>query len=124
VRELTGGRGVDVVYDSVGKDTVALSLDCLRPRGMLVSFGNASGKPEPIDLLTLGQKGCLFVTRPTLHVYNHERGELLASAAALFDRIAQGSVKIQARTLPLAQVVEAHRLLESRTTTGSLVLVP
>ena len=124
VRALTGGRGVDVVYDSVGKDTVALSLDCLRPRGMLVSFGNASGKPDPIDLLTLGQKGCLFVTRPTLHVYNHARSEMLASAAALFDLIARGAIRVQTRTLPLAQVADAHRLLESRTTTGSLVLLP
>ena len=124
VKELTGGRGVDVVYDSVGKDTVGLSLDCLRPRGMLVSFGNASGKPDPIDLLTLGQKGCLYVTRPSLHVYNHDAAEMLASAAALFEVIASGTVKISPRTMPLAAVAEAHRLLESRSTTGSLVLLP
>lgn len=124
VRALTNGRGVDVVYDSVGKDTVPLSLDCLRPRGMLVSFGNASGKPDPIDLLALGQKGCLFVTRPSLHVYNHEREEMLASASALFEVIERGAVKVATRTLPLSSVAEAHALLESRTTTGSLVLIP
>lgn len=124
VKALTGGRGVDVVYDSVGKDTALLSLDCLRPRGLLVSFGNASGKPDPIDLLVLGQKGCLYVTRPSLHVYNHDRTEMLASAAALFEVIASGKVKIATRTLPLASVADAHRLLESRATTGSLVLLP
>lgn len=124
VRALTNGRGVDVVYDSVGKDTVPLSLDCLRPRGMLVAFGNASGKADPIDLLTLSQKGCLYVTRPSLHVYNHDRADMEKSAEALFSVIASGAVKIQTTTLPLAQVAEAHRLLESRTTTGSLVLLP
>ncbi len=124
VRALTDGRGVDVVYDSVGKDIVPQSLDYLRPRGMLVAFGNASGKADPIDLLTLSQKGCLYVTRPSLHVYNHDRGDMLASADALFSVIARGAVKIQTTTMPLSRVAEAHRLLESRTTTGSLVLLP
>ena len=106
------------------EDLVELSLECLRPRGMLVSFGNASGKPDPIDVLSLGQKGCLFLTRPSLHVYAHDRTDMLEGAAALFDVIASGAVKIRARTLPLSEVAEAHRLLESRTTTGSLVLLP
>jgi len=124
VRQLTGGRGVDVVYDSVGKDTVPGSLDCLRPRGLLVACGNASGKPDPIDLLTLGQKGSLFATRPSLHVYNHDAAELQESAAALFAMLGSGALRIERTTLPLAAVAEAHRLLESRATTGSLVLLP
>lgn len=124
VKELTGGRGVDVVYDAVGKDTLARSMDCLRPRGMLVSFGNASGKPDPIDVLQLGQKGCLYLTRPSLHVYAHAASEMRAGAAALFEVIASGAVKIRTTTMPLDSVVDAHRLLESRQTTGSLVLLP
>lgn len=124
VRALTGGRGVDVVYDSVGKDTVPGSLDCLRPRGLLVCFGNASGKPAPIDLLTLGQKGSLFVTRPSLHVYNHDAAELRESADALFAMLASGALRIERTTLPLSAVAEAHRRLEARATTGSLVLLP
>jgi len=124
VRQLTGGRGVDVVYDSVGKDTVPGSLDCLRPRGLLVAFGNASGKPDPIDLLTLGQKGSLYATRPSLHVYNHDPAELQESAAALFAMLTAGTLRVAHTTMRLAEVAAAHRLLEARATTGSLVLLP
>jgi NADPH2:quinone reductase len=124
VRELTGGRGVDVVYDSVGRDTVPGSLDCLRPRGLLVSFGNASGKPDPIDVLLLGHKGCLYVTRPSLHVYNHDVEELRASAAQLFELVSSGVLRVERTTLPLCEVARAHQLLEARATRGSLVLCP
>jgi NADPH2:quinone reductase len=124
VRALTDRRGVDVAYDSVGKDTVPGSLDCLRVRGLLVSFGNASGKPDPIDLLALGQKGCLYATRPSLHVYNHDGAEMRESAAALFDLVADQILRVERTTLPLSSVADAHRLLEARATTGSLVLLP
>jgi NADPH:quinone reductase len=124
VKAITDGRGVDVVYDAVGKDTLAPSMDCLRPRGMLVSFGNASGKPDPVDVLSLGQKGSLFLTRPSLHVYNHDTAEMRASAAALFDVIVRGAVKIRTTTMPLDAVADAHRQLERRATTGSSVLLP
>jgi NADPH2:quinone reductase len=124
VKQITGGRGVDVVYDSVGKDTVPGSLDCLRPRGLLVAFGNASGKPDPIDLLTLGQKGSLYATRPSLHVYNHDPAELQESAAALFAMLTAGTLRVAHTTMRLAEVAAAHRLLEARATTGSLVLLP
>ena len=124
-RELTGEAGVPVVYDSIGKDTVPRSLDCLAPRGLLVSFGNASGKPDPLDLLALSQKGSLYVTRPTLATYVASRAELLASAAALFDVIASGAVRITpSARFALADAADAHRALESRATTGSVVLVP
>jgi NADPH2:quinone reductase len=125
VRELTGGRGVPVVYDSVGKATLAQSLDSLAPRGMLVSFGNASGKPDPLDILTLSQKGSLYVTRPMLGHYVATRDDLLASATALFEKIRSGTVRVRIdRRLRLEQVADAHRALESRATTGSIVLLP
>jgi NADPH2:quinone reductase len=125
VREITGGTGVPVVYDSVGKDTLLRSLDCLAPRGLLVSFGNASGKPDPVDLLLLSQKGSLYVTRPTLATYVAGREDLLASARAVFDVIARGVVDARpSLRLPLASAADAHRALESRATTGSIVLVP
>jgi NADPH2:quinone reductase len=125
VRELTGGRGVTVAYDGVGKTTFEKTLDCMAPRGLVVSFGNASGKPPPLDLLTLSAKGGLYVTRPTLQLYTPTRAELEASAAALFDVIASGVVKVEVRhRFPLSQVREAHRALESRATTGSVLLVP
>lgn len=124
-RELTGGAGVPVVYDSVGRTTIMGSLDCLAPRGLLVSFGNASGKPEPIDLLLLSQKGSLYVTRPTLATYVAKREDLLASASALFDRIARGAIRVEpSETFPLERAADAHRALESRRTTGSIVLTP
>jgi NADPH:quinone reductase len=122
-RELTSGRGVSVVYDSVGKATFAESLDCLAPRGMLVAFGNASGKPDPLDILQLSQKGSLYVTRPTLFNYVASREELLASSSALFDAIRSGVVKVKiGQRFPLAEARAAHRALESRSTVGSTLL--
>jgi len=125
VRELTGGRGVPVVYDSVGRQTLAGSLDCLQPRGLLVGFGNASGQPEPLDLGVLAQKGSLYITRPTLFTYIESREELLASAAALFEVVGSGAVSIAiGQRWPLCEAAEAHRTLEGRGTTGSSVLIP
>ncbi len=125
VRELTGGRGVPVVYDSVGAATWDGSLDCLRPRGLMVTFGNASGPVPPIQPLVLSQKGSIYLTRPTLMSYNATREELLDSAAALFDVIRSGAVRIQVRqTWPLSEAADAHRALEARKTTGSTVLLP
>jgi NADPH:quinone reductase len=122
VRELTGGQGVPVVFDSIGKVTFMDSLDCLEPRGMLVSFGNASGKPEPFDVALLAQKGSLYVTRPTLFSYVATREALLESASALFRAIRDG-LKIEiGQRFPLAQAEAAHRALESRSTTGSTLL--
>jgi NADPH2:quinone reductase len=122
VRELTAGRGVSVVYDSVGKATFAESLDCLEPRGLLVSFGNASGKPDPLDILQLSQKGSLYLTRPTLFTYVASREELLASSGALFAAI-RGGLKIEiGQRFALADARAAHRALESRATTGSTLL--
>jgi len=125
VRELTGGRGVKVVYDSVGKDTWERSLDCLRPFGLWVSFGNASGAPPPIELGLLMRKGSLYAHRPSLgpHTATHAQVEQLASA--LFARVAAGDVVIDApRSYPLADAARAHADLESRATTGASVLVP
>jgi NADPH2:quinone reductase len=125
VRELTGGRGVPVVFDSVGKSTFMGSLDCLRPRGMLVAFGNASGAIPPFDLLLLSQKGSLYVTRPTLASYTANRAELEETAAELFEVVRSGKVAIEiGRTYPLEEAASAHRDLESRKTTGSVVLLP
>jgi NADPH2:quinone reductase len=125
VRELTRGRGVPVVFDSVGRATFLDSLDCLEPRGLLAVFGNASGKPEPFDVALLADKGSLFVTRPTLMAYTRTRDELLESAAALFDLVRQGIIRpIVGRIWPLAQAQAAHRALEARETTGSSLLVP
>lgn len=124
-RALTEGRGVAVAYDAVGRDTLLRSLECLRPRGLLVSFGNASGKPPPLDLLELSTRGSLYVTRPTLHTYVASRAELLAAAAALFSVLERGTVKAEVRwRFPLAAAADAHRALESRQTTGSIVLTP
>ena len=125
VKEITGGKGVPVVYDSVGKDTFARSLDCLRPRGMMVLFGAASGPVPPFDSQTLAQKGSLFLTRPTLFTYTASREDLVLSATSLFDVVRSGQVKIEvSRTYPLAEAQQAHRDLESRKTTGSLLLLP
>ena len=125
VRELTGGRGVPVVFDSVGRDTFLESLDCLAPRGTLVSFGNASGKVEPFDLGLLATRGSLYLTRPSLFTYVATREELVASAAALFAVVLAGAVRVTVgQRFPLAAAADAHRALESRATHGSTVLVP
>ncbi|MBK7984217.1 MAG: quinone oxidoreductase [Candidatus Competibacteraceae bacterium] len=125
VREITNGQGVAVVYDSVGKDTFMGSLDCLRPMGMMVSFGNASGPVAPFETGILAAKGSLFLTRPTLMTYTAKRADLVASAEELFDVVAKGMVKIEIhQTYPLAETAQAHRDLEARKTTGSTVLLP
>lgn len=125
VRELTGGEGVPVVYDSIGKDTFMDSLACLRPLGMMVSFGNASGVVPPFDTGILSRLGSLFLTRPTLFAYAARRGDLLAMAAALFEVVVSGKVRIEvAQRYPLREAAQAHRDLEARRTTGSTVLTP
>ena len=125
VMELTGGAGVPVVYDSVGKDTFMGSLDCLRPFGLMVSFGNASGPVPPVDLGLLAQKGSLYITRPTLFTYTASRADLEATSEELFDIVLSGAVTIDiGQRYPLADVATAHRELESRTTTGSSILMP
>jgi NADPH2:quinone reductase len=125
VRELTEGKGVPVVYDSVGKDTFEQSLDCLAPRGMLVAFGQSSGNIPPLNLGILSQKGSLYVTRPTLRTYTAARDDLLASAKELFDVVQSGAVKIEInQTFALRDAAQAHRALEGRNTTGSTVLLP
>jgi NADPH:quinone reductase len=122
VKEITGGKGVDVVYDSVGQDTFMKSLDCLRPMGMLVSFGQSSGPIAPFDLSVLAQKGSLFLTRPSLMTYTAKREALLIHAQDLFEVVRSGAVKIEVRrTYPLSEASRAHRDLESRKTTGSSV---
>lgn len=125
VRRLTGGAGVDVAYDSVGKDTFTASLDSLKPRGMLVSFGNASGKPPAIEPGALAARGSLFLTRPVLAHYTATRAELETAAAALFAAIAEGTLKPDIRQrYALRDVATAHRDLEARRTLGSSVLLP
>jgi NADPH2:quinone reductase len=122
VREITGGRGVDVVYDSVGQATFTKSLDCLRPMGMMVSFGQSSGPMPPFDLAVLAQKGSLFLTRPTLMTYTAKREDLLVHACDLFEVVRNGAVQVEvSRTYPLAEASRAHRDLEGRKTTGSSV---
>jgi NADPH2:quinone reductase len=123
--ELTNGRGVDVVYDGVGKATFEKSLDCLRPMGMMVSFGQASGKVEPFDLLDLKAKGSLFLTRPSLMDYVAKRNDLVEHARDLFDVVESGAVKVGiGQVYPLPEAGKAHIDLESRRTVGSTVLVP
>lgn len=123
VKEITGGEGVPVVYDSVGRDTWEGSLDCLAQFGLMVSFGNASGPVPPVNLGVLSAKGSLFVTRPTLMNYTAKRSDLVASANELFEVVRSGAVKIEVnQTYPLAEAVQAHRDLEARKTTGSTVL--
>src|SRR5215211_7040842 len=123
VREVTGGKMVPVVYDSVGKDTFFASLDCLAPRGLMVLFGQSSGAVEPVDLGILAQKGSLYVTRPTLRTYADKRADLLAMAQELFDVVRSGAVKIKVnQTYPLRDAAKAHQDLQDPTTTGSTVL--
>ena len=125
VRELTGGKGVPVVYDPVGKDTWERSLDCLAPLGLLVSFGNASGPVPPVNLGVLAQKGSLYVQRPTLYAYMSSRAATQAMADELFAMVADGHIRVPVeRRYPLAEAARAHRELEARNTTGSGVLVP
>jgi NADPH2:quinone reductase len=125
VREITGGEGVPVVYDGVGKDTFMGSLDCLRPLGMMVTYGNASGPVPPFDVLLLSQKGSLFVTRPTIVHYTAKRADLEALGAELFEVVASGKVRIEVnQTYPLKDAAQAQRDLEARKTTGSTVLLP
>jgi len=124
-REITAGKGVDVVYDSVGRATFIKSLDCLRPLGMMVTFGQASGPIEPLDLGLLAAKGSLFITRPTLMAYTAKRRDLLQHAEDLFKVVTSGAVKVDVRqTYPLSDATLAHRDLETRKTTGSTILIP
>ena len=125
VRDMTAGEGVAVVYDGIGKDTFTGSLDSLRPLGMMVSFGNASGPVPPFEPAILSQKGSLFLTRPTLMHYTAKRADLFAAATDLFEVVIAGAVKIIVnQTYPLAEAAQAHRDLEGRKTTGSTVLLP
>jgi NADPH2:quinone reductase len=125
VNEITGGAGLPVVYDSVGKDTFMDSLDCLRPLGMMVTYGNASGPPPDINPLLLAQKGSLFLTRPVLMAYNQERAALTAAAQDLFSVLDKGVVKVDVRqTYALKDAAQAQDDLVARKTTGSSVLVP
>lgn len=125
VSKVTQGAKVSVVYDSVGRTTFDRSLDCLRPRGVMVLFGQSSGAVPPVDLQVLARKGSLFVTRPTLFSYIATRAELVARASTLFDAIRAGQLSVRIHdALPLERAADAHRALEGRTTTGKLVLLP
>ncbi|MBV7537138.1 quinone oxidoreductase [Duganella sp. sic0402] len=125
VKELTGGKGVSAVYDSIGKDTFIGSLDCLQPLGTMVSFGNASGPVPPFSLTELASRGSLFITRPSLMAYTAKREDLEAMARSLFGVVSSGEVKIDIRQrYALADVQQAHRDLEARKTTGSTILLP
>jgi NADPH2:quinone reductase len=125
VHEITGGKGVPVVYDSIGKTTFESSLKCLAPRGILASFGESSGDPPPVTPRHLGNMGSLFVTHPSLIDYTATRAELLETVNDLFGVVASGKVKIEiSRSYPLREAVQAHRDVEARKTTGSVVLIP
>jgi len=125
VRDITGGAGVQVVYDSIGKDTFEGSLDCLKPLGMMVSFGNASGPIPPFEPAILSAKGSLFFTRPTLMTYTAKADDLRMAAGELFDAVESGNVTIAVnQDYPLKDAAQAHRDLEARKTTGSTVLIP
>ena len=125
VRKITNGAMVPVVYDGVGRDTFDVSLDCLAPLGLMVSFGNASGPVPPVDLATLNAKGSLFLTRPSLATYMATNQDLTTGAAALFDAVLSGAIKVNVnQTFPLEQAALAHTALEARQTTGSTVLIP
>lgn len=125
VKSLTGGKGVDVVYDSIGKDTWEKSLDCLKPRGMFATFGQSSGPIEGFTLAHLASRGSLFATRPSLFAYTTTRAELELSANRLFEKVKSGAVHIAInQTFALRDVADAHRALEGRATTGATVLIP
>ncbi len=125
VKAITGGKGVPVVYDAVGKDTFPASLDCLQPRGLFVSFGNSSGPIAAFNIITLAQKGSLYATRPTLATYAAKREDLTRMAAELFELVGSGKIRSEARqTFALRDAADAHRALESRATTGATVLIP
>jgi NADPH2:quinone reductase len=125
VKEITNGKGVPVVYDSIGKDTFPASLDCLSPRGFFVSFGSASGPVPPFNIMMLSQRGSLYATRPTLFTHAANRESLNAMASELFALVKEGKIKPDARqTFPLSEAAEAHRTLESRKTTGATLLIP
>ncbi len=125
VKAITGGKMCDVVYNSVGKDTFPASLDCLKPLGLFVTFGNASGPVTGVDLGILGAKGSLYVTRPSLMAYTNTRADFVETANDLFDVVKKGIVKIAVNhTYPLKDAAQAHRDLEARKTTGSIVLLP
>ena len=125
VLAITDGKKVDVVYDSIGKDTFMQSLDCIKPRGLMVSFGNASGKPDPLDVLELAKRGSLYLTRPTLYHYTRTRDELVSSAARYLAMLGQGKINITlGKTFALEQVADAHRHLVDRARVGSPILIP
>ena len=125
VRELTAGRGVDVVYDSIGQDTFMASLECLRPRGLMVAYGNASGKPPPFDVLTLSRLGSLFLTRPRLSEYVASRADLEGAAARYFEVLERGIVRPHpVAHFALAEAGAAHEHLEDRATLSIPVLIP
>ena len=125
VKRITGGAMVPVVYDSVGKDTFQASLDCLAPRGLMVTFGSSSGPVPPFDISILAAKGSLFLTRPSLSTYTAKRADLERMSADLFAVIASGAVRAGVhQTFPLKEAAAAHTALESRSTTGSTVLLP
>ena len=124
-KELTNGKGVNVVYDSIGKDTFMQSLDCIKPRGMMVTYGNASGPVPPIDVGILGVKGSLKLTRPTVMTYAHDRSLLGPMSADLFDKVINGKIKIEInQRYQLQDAAQAHRDLEDRKTTGSTIFLP
>ena len=125
VSEVTGGEGCAVVYESIGRDTFRRSMDCLRPLGMMASYGHASGAPDPVDVIELGARGSLFLTRPAIMHYMARREDLVAGAEELFEVVQSGAVKPAVNHLyPLSEAAQAHRMIEARQTTGATVLLP
>ncbi len=125
VKDVTDGEGCAVVYESIGKDTFRRSMDCLRPLGMMASYGHASGAPDPVDVIELGARGSLFLTRPAIMHYMAKRADLVAGAEELFEAVLNGAVQPAVNHLyPLSEAAEAHRMIEARKTTGATVLLP
>ena len=125
VKDVTNGEGCAVVYESIGKDTFRRSMDCLRPLGMMASYGHASGAPDPVDVIELGARGSLFLTRPAIMHYMAKREDLVAGAEELFEAVRSGAVRPAVNHLyPLSEAAEAHRMIEARKTTGATVLLP